>query len=417
MSATGRTPEEMTAYMKAQMAALTQSKTSAASAAPVPAAGLTDMPREVLSGRLGEICEKNLLTDFPVAFGWPAIVTVASVLAPEQIRSRPSEDDALHNLYTALVGGPNSGKSQAINWAMASLNLRRESPSHQEVKPGSAERMLKYMNSLHAKGELAERVLMDIDEWSFFFNKAAIENAVFPTLLTTGFYRRNQTILDGHGRPLRVPAAFSWIGGIVDTAYEDCFSRVTSLGLHDRFLHGLAPAGFTFQFRPFDGAILDEDFVAKPVQVDGSVYECLKDWRKQNPAAQREAELALRVAYICASFDGQDILHARDLGPHWILATEQMRLRKKLKPNLGELPDAQCSIKVLNYLHDHGPNGEWILVRDLMKDIHYERFGPGVFERTLLSQSRLEIIEVGSEPATGKKGAIGRSKKMVRLIL
>ena len=180
MSATGRTPEEMTAYMKAQMAALTQSKTSAASAAPVPAAGLTDMPREVLSGRLGEICEKNLLTDFPVAFGWPAIVTVASVLAPEQIRTRPSEDDALHNLYTALVGGPNAGKSQAINWAMASLNLRRESPSHQEVKPGSAERMLKYMNSLHAKGELAERVLMDIDEWSFFFNKAAIENAVFP---------------------------------------------------------------------------------------------------------------------------------------------------------------------------------------------------------------------------------------------
>jgi hypothetical protein len=384
---------------------------------PTVVSSIADMPREVLSGRLGEICEKNLLTDFPVAFGWPAIVTVASVLAPEQIRSRPSEDDALHNLYTALVGGPNSGKSQAINWAMAALNLHRDGLNHKEVKPGSAERMLKYMNNLHSKGELGERVLMDIDEWSFFFNKAAIENAVFPTLLTTGFYRRNQTILDGHGRPLRVPAAFSWIGGIVDTSYDECFSRVTSLGLHDRFLHGLAPTNFTFQFRPFDGDILDEDFLAKPVQIDGSVYECLKAWRKQNPTAQREAELALRVAYICASFDGQDILRAEDLGPHWILATEQMRLRKKLKPNLGELPDAQCSIKVLNYLHDHGPSGEWVNVRDLMKDIHYERFGPGVFERTLLSQSRLEIIEMGSEPATGKNGAVGRPKKRVRLIL
>jgi RepB DNA-primase from phage plasmid len=381
-----------------------------------------DMPREVLCGRLGELCEANMLDDFPVAFAWSAMLTVASVLAPEQIRAHSnSSDDGLHNLYTALVGDVNCGKSQAIEWALATLRLKDDMRRYQSVKAGSAERLLKYMNQLAERvpSELGPRVLMDIDEWAYFFSKAAIENSDFPTLLTTGFYKRNQSILDSRGRPLNVPASFSWIGGIVDGvagSYEDCFNRATALGLHDRFINGLAPVGFQFQYRPFDGTTLDDDFTPIAVQIDGSVYECLKEWRNQNPDAHRVAELALRAAYICASFDGQEVLYGKDLGPHWVFAADQIRVRKLLQPNLGDTPDAQCSIKIENYLKAAGPAGQEIPIREVMQAVHYERFGPQVFERTCTALARLEIVELGNRSAVGNSGR-GRPQRTIRLVV
>src|SRR5579864_9401605 len=38
--------------------------------------GRADMPREVLDGRLGEICERHM-QDAPLAYAWPALVTIA----------------------------------------------------------------------------------------------------------------------------------------------------------------------------------------------------------------------------------------------------------------------------------------------------------------------------------------------------
>ena len=99
-----------------------------------------DMSRSVLSGRLGEICEKNMLGDFPVAYAWPSLVTAASVLVPE--RANYAGGDNLHNLYTALVGPVNFGKSQAIEWAMKLLRVQDDPRQYSEVKAGSAERLL-----------------------------------------------------------------------------------------------------------------------------------------------------------------------------------------------------------------------------------------------------------------------------------
>lgn len=378
-------------------------------------ADVPDMSRSVLAGRLGELCERNMLKDFPVAYAWPSLVTAASVLVPE--RSSSPGDEHLHNLYTALVGPVNDGKSQAIEWGMKTVGVYGDPSRYSEVKPGSAERLLKYMNGLNSEGKLSPRVLMFVDEWKFFFEKAAIENSVFMTLLTTGFYRRNATILDSHGRPLTVPAAFSWIGGIVDDAYEDCFSRAASLGLHDRFLHGVHPSGYAgFQYRPFDGTVLPDDFELKPVEIDKTVWECLKVWRGTNPQATREGEIALRVAYICACFDGAPVLYGKDLESHWVLATEQMKLRGTLKPNVGDTPDAQCAIKVENYLRDHGPAGQWLNFRAMMKAIHYERFGPNSFERTVRGLASLNIVALNEQPAGEGNAPGGRPAKVIRLV-
>jgi len=310
----------------------------------------------------------------------------------------------------------NCGKSQAIEWAGQLLRIRDDLKRYDEVKPGSAERLLKYMNRRAANSDLGPRVLMSLDEWKFFFDKAAIENSVFPTLLTTGFYKRNTTILDSFGRPLMVPAAFSWIGGIVTDSYDDCLSQVTSLGLHDRLLQGINPSNYSgFNYRPFDGKTMPADFEPQPVQIDKSVWECLKAWKGTNPQATREAEIAFRVAEICASFDGAPTLYGKDLGPHLILADEQRKLRAVLKPNIGETPDAQCAIKVENYLHAHGAAGDWLNFRAMMKAIHYEKFGPNVFKRTIDGLVYLKIVELGERPHAGN-GPAGRPAKAIKWV-
>jgi hypothetical protein len=374
-----------------------------------------DMNRAVLAGRLGEMCERDMLEDFPVAYAWLALITAASVLVPE--RPSTGNGDNLHNLYTALVGPVNIGKSQAIEWALLMMRIRDDLKRYDEVKPGSAERLLKYMNRRAAADDLGPRVLMSLDEWKFFFDKAAIENSVFPTLLTTGFYRKNVTILDSFGRPLMVPASFSWIGGIVTESYDDCLSHVTSLGLHDRMLQGINPSNYAgFNYRPFEGQIIPADFEPQAVQIDKSVWECLKAWKKTNPLGTREAEIAFRVAEICASFDGAQTLYGKDLGPHLILADEQIKLRAILKPNVGETPDAQCAIKVENYLRAHGAAGEWIPVRTLMQGVHANRFGPNIFRRTLDGLNYLRVIDLGTLPAAAGNHAGGRTASAVRLV-
>jgi hypothetical protein len=354
------------------------------------------------------VCDRNLLADFPVAYAWPSIITAASVLVPED---SPTQQ---HNLYLALVGPVNNGKSQVIDWSIQSLGVQSDLTRYTEVRAGSAERLLKHLNRLKRDNALAPRVLINVDEWKYVFDKAAIEGATFPTLFTIGFYKRNMTILDTHGNPLLVPASLSWVGGIVSEAYEDCFSRVTTLGLQDRFLQGFAPTDYAgFNYRPFDGKVEDIDFA--PVNIDRTVWGCLKAWRKSNPQATREAEIALRAAIICASADGRPTLYDKDLEAHWILAAEQMKLRENLKANVGDTPDAQCSIRVENYLKANAPHGEWLSLRALMKAIHYERFGPNVFERTIRGLVSLHIIQLkDSEHASN--GQAGRPPKLIRLV-
>ena len=350
-----------------------------------------------------------MLSDFPVAYAWTSIVTAASVLVPE------ASPDKLHNLYLALVGPVNNGKSQAIEWALNSLGVQTDPTRYSEIKAGSAERLLKYFNKLQRENKLGPRVLLFLDEWKYFFDKAAIENATFPTLLTTGFYRRNVAILDSHGNPLTVPAAFSWAGGIVDEAYDECFSRVTALGLQNRFLQGFSPSDYAgFQYRPFDGIV--QHFPFTQVTPDRTVYQRINEWRKENPTATREAEIAVRIATICASADGASVLYGKDLDPHLVLAAEQMKLREKLKANIGETPDAQCAIRIENWLKANGPKGEWLNFRDLMQGIHYERFGPSVFDRTIRGMVSLEIVRLGQSKQVGSEQA-GRPAKLIRLVL
>jgi hypothetical protein len=95
------------------------------------------------------------------------------------------------------------------------------------------------------------------------------------------------------------------------------------------------------------------------------------------------AELALRMAYICAAVDNRQMLSGSELQPAKAFAQYQMRVRKVLSPNVGENPDARCANFIRNWLTEHAPSGEWIRRRDLDRGINSSRLGPGVFNRCL----------------------------------
>jgi hypothetical protein len=81
---------------------------------PIHITMIGDMRETVLSGRLGELYQRNM-RDFPIAYAWPAIVTCAGSLV--------SGSDLRSNLYTGLVGAIGTGKSQANDRSMRNLGI------------------------------------------------------------------------------------------------------------------------------------------------------------------------------------------------------------------------------------------------------------------------------------------------------
>jgi hypothetical protein len=114
------------------------------------------------------------------------------------------------------------------------------------------------------------------------------------------------------------------------------------------------------------------------------VWEAKDEWIRTIPnLSGRCAEHALRVAGICAAFDGRQILRVADLGPARAFAENQARMRLILRPNPGENPDAKCAFAIVAALERRAPDGQWFNRRSLYRQIHAERHGAGVFNRAV----------------------------------
>jgi hypothetical protein len=335
----------------------------------VSVALLLDMPDTVLSGRLGEICQRLMLHGgrFPLAYAWPALLTVASVFAP-----RHSEKQRL-NLYTALSGPVHSGKTQAIEAAQQLLGVRE--PELMSVMAGSAESLMRHISD--AKG--APR-LFSPDELSHTLEKASIQNASFASVLSRAFYSTRFTLLMQGKQKAEFNASLSILGGIVDDRFEELFSRATTSGLYDRFFFGACPSGFEFDYYPFEEKqqmyALESVFVAPEVWLEKSIWQ-----RKNKELNQRVVEIALRAATICAAFDGKTLLAAKDLEPVLALAEYEQRIRRLLKPNEGENLEAKVALKILAYLERL--DGGYISKRKLLHDTGAYRYSPSAVKRAL----------------------------------
>lgn len=330
---------------------------------------LLDMPAEVLDGVLGEVCETYMLAGkrFPVAYAWPALLAVASTLVP---RYQPKQRI---NLFVALSGPVHSGKSQAIEAAQQLLGI--EPPVLMNMMAGSAESLVRKCKD--AKGEPR---LFSPDELGHLLEKSHIENASFPYILNSAFYKNKFEVHMGRKEVAAFDASLSILGGLVDARFEDLFSHSTTAGLYDRFLFGACPGGFKFSYFPFETAAKSFDLVSVGIAPDVWVEKEL--WILENPELEpRVVEIALRAATVCASFSGKTLLTARDLAPARQLAEYEQRIRRYLKPNEGENPEAKIAMKFMQYLKRL--SGREVTKRKLYHDCGAERCGFSIADRAL----------------------------------
>jgi hypothetical protein len=339
---------------------------SNALAAPAEFDRVHDMPESVLSGRLGEICSKRL-GDLPRAYAWPSLLAVGSPFLDEQ------RDGVRTNLYVALVGPVHSGKSQAIDRSVSALGL--EEPQLLELFAGSAEQLVR--KCADAAGNPR---LLNPDEMGHLLKKSQIERSSFPFVLNRAYYKDKFEVLMGQKQRATFDCRLSIVGGLVEELFQDLFGKETVGGLYDRFLFGLCPGRFTYNFKPLDS--IREKFQIKPVLVDAGVYEAKADYEtkhlEMNP---RVLETCIRTAVVSAAFDGNKILTGMQLGPAITLAEYEMRIREILKPNPGETVEGRAAHKIIMELKHYG--GRFVSRRRVLRDTHAYDLGPAVVDRVI----------------------------------
>jgi hypothetical protein len=174
----------------------------------------------------------------------------------------------------------------------------------------------------------------------------------------------------------------SVLGGLLEETFGDLFGKATTGGLYDRFIFGQCPTDFNYLYRPFQGQPLAVEPVT--VAVHPEVWAERDCWIKTIPGVTgRIAEIALRVASICAAFDGKDFLMVSDLAPARAFAEYQARIRILLRPNPGENFEARAAFKFLAYLQRHAPDGQWLGKREMLRETHCYELGPSTCNKAL----------------------------------
>ncbi|HWR14957.1 MAG TPA: hypothetical protein VN577_09015 [Terriglobales bacterium] len=326
-----------------------------------------DMPDDVLDGRLGQLCATRL-RHFPRAYSFGAVVTTIGALVP-RIDNPPIRP----NLFWCAVGDKGSGKSQSLDTTFRLVEM--QPPTLLEAKFGSAEGMAEQLKDT---GSDSVR-LLSVDELGHMLAKCAIQSSSFPYVLNSAFYKDEQ-IGGSKKQQFSVNCRISLVGGLVEELFGDAFGLATTGGLYDRFLFGLCPSPYQYLYRPFEGPTVKLS-PAVP-RIASNVWDERDQWVKEGIPA-RIAELALRVAYICAATDRREVVQASDLKPAMAFAQYQVRVRSVLAPNVGENPDAKCAIKIRSWLLENARGGAWVRRHDLDRGINSYRLGPGVFNRCL----------------------------------
>jgi len=355
-----------------------------------PAEQSLDMPQDVLDGRLGELCEKHL-GRYPRGYSWISLLTAASVLVPRQCESQR------FNVYGATVGPVGSGKSQSERAAQKLLNIGP--PELLDSMVGSGEGLMSRIADASGSPRLYAP-----DELGHLFTKMQIQNSSFPFILTKAFYHDQFEIVLAKGKCVRFHASLSMCGGIVDEKFGDFFGSASTLGLYDRFLFGACPSNFILSYEPFESPGVD--IAPARITIDPDVWIEKEVWTRQDPTiTPRLAELAIRVASICASFDRRGRLSAHDLSPALALAKHQASIRTVFRPNLGENLGGKVADKILGYLRSRG--GQFVSKRDMQRALNSNRSDPRVAESVYASLKATGQI---AEQKVGKR-------ILVRLIL
>jgi hypothetical protein len=357
--------------------------------APSSGLQLEDMPESVLDGRLGEIC-RTRMADLPRAFAWPALLAVAGALVDQ------TPDSVRTNLYVGLIGDPGTGKTTALKKAIWLLGM--QVPVLVEEKFGSGEGLAQRIGNV---GDSAR--LWCPDELGHTMAKAQIQNATFPETLTTAWSTNQNNATIARQKLVEFSCRLSIAGGLVTDRFGDAFGSAATGGLWDRFIFGECPSGFAYTYRPnsgsperqppFDGEEKSAMDLVTVEEISSDVWDERDRWVRAEGINRRVCENALRVATICAAWDGRKTLRAADLGPALEFARYQEKMRGLHKPNPGRNESGIVYHRLTEYLEAHSPDEEWLEQRRVVKNTHVYDFGMGVVDRVFDSMESNGAIE------------------------
>jgi hypothetical protein len=335
--------------------------------APVePNFGIRDAPETILDGRLGDIYQKRL-RDFPVGLGYFALLAAGAALV------RPGSGPIRTNLFVAQVGKVGCGKTQSSERANYLMDVKP--PLLLPLKAGSVEGLLAQIGD-----RTGHSILFAPEELSHTLEKMMIPNNCFAQVLNSIFYRDAEDLVVAAGKKVSFNCRLSIIGGIPEDKFEESFGSASTGGLYSRFLFGLSPTDFVYDYHPLEGPPAFTDQLEE-CRVNGDVWESLAAISKNEQIDRRVLEISLRVAAICAALDGRDELRALDLEPAWELARYQSRIRGLLKPNGGRTFEGILAHKFLTHLARF--EGRFVGRRDLMKATRAYDYGLSIADRAL----------------------------------
>lgn len=373
-----------------------------------------DLPDEALDGWLGEICRERL-SEFPRAAAWTALVTAASVHVPGANRC---------NLNGVLVGRAGDGKSEIAKRAMWLMSADI-APFYQTVAIGSGEGLVRTFKDANK----ARRLLYQ-DELADLMGKTRIEGSSLGQKLNELWGTDCiGTAVKKAKESVACEVRLSVLGNLVNDRFDDAFHSGTVLGYYRRVLFGEYPLDFpSYLYRPPKGSpafrpeLEGDDLNFTPVgrqpvavEIADDVWDERDRWVKEEGIEPYIIEPVLRVALVCASFDGRSALRAADLGPTLAYLKHQAAARLWLKPNVGENLDAILGNKIMDYLRRYAPHGQPLNLRRVLKAVHaYDRFGLPIAERVLTGLTRQRLVVIDSKIAAvpgGKKETIALSEE------
>jgi hypothetical protein len=346
---------------------------------------VNDMPNEVFDGVLGWICQSRL-SRFCNAYAWPSLLAAASTLVPDgSMRA---------NLYVCLVGPLGSGKSQAAEWAQKVLGLAepvgdKHTPTTEILftrKIGSGEGLAEFIGDKES-----QRRLWYPGELQHTLGKAIIANASFPSVLQDAFYQDRNDLTVARQRSLPFSARLSIIGGVPNKVFGDVFGASTVGGLYARFILAQNPDGVMCGSEAWTGGV--EPFNEPvPVEVDPEVWAEKNKWSKAYGFDPRVSEIAIRVAVICASFDGRRTLEVDALAPAFAFAKYQHDIRFLLRANEGETVEGKVQDALLTHLRKLGPKGEHVNLNYLCDRANVAKYGMVVVNRVIASLEFSHVV-------------------------
>lgn len=341
-----------------------------------------DMPETVLCGRLGDLLTKNL-AKLPRSYAWLSLVAVAGVVVPT--------GDESTSLYVANVGPSGSGKDTTVKFCLKMLGLEPDESEQSLVfttLAGSFEGFAKhYGNRMGAPG------LWFSPELIHTLGKSKIEGASYIPALCQLYDSSKTSVVMARKERVDLSIRLSIVGGLVDGNFADAFGGQTGFGLYQRFLFGLQQ-NTQLDYEPYTGELITKPEL-QSVTVAASAREALNSLKVSNPDIEkRMLQSILRMAVICAAWDGRSVLTGDDMAPHLALADYQTKVRLVLRPDPGRNQMAQACNRITSYLQRHGGD---VLVTKLNKDTNVSKeFGPGMHRQAIAQLAAAGEIEIVS---------------------